>query len=133
MSEISNLIKKMYGHYYRPQTISHISKMVSGDILAFKERPLEDKYSVIFIDATYLPLKRQTVSKEAIYIVIGIHSVYPNAQFQQCCVDVFRNISHKDRVKDRKEICDDFKAVYQSASKEKAIEQVTFMTDKCKK
>ncbi|BDP74605.1 hypothetical protein EfmAA96_23900 [Enterococcus faecium] len=26
----------------------------------------------IFMDATYIPLKRQTVSKEAIYIAIGI-------------------------------------------------------------
>ncbi|HAQ3081336.1 TPA: IS256 family transposase, partial [Enterococcus faecium] len=91
-------------------------------------------------DATHIPVKRQTVSKEAVYITIGIrldgtkevlgftiaptesayiwkevlqdlrkrgleevllvvtdglscieesiHSVYPNAQFQQCCVHV---------------------------------------------
>ncbi|NHB75114.1 IS256 family transposase, partial [Enterococcus faecium] len=31
-----------------------------------------DKYVAIFMDATYIPLKRQTVSKEAIYIAIGI-------------------------------------------------------------
>lgn len=185
MSEISDLIEKMYGHYYTPQTISNISKMVSEDVLAFKERSLEAKYSVIFMDATHIPLKRQTVSKEAVYIVIGIrldgtkevlgftiaptesayvwkeilqdlkdrgleevllvvtdglsgiddsiHNVYPNAQFQQCCVHVSRNIAHKVRVKDRKEICDDFKLVYQAASKEKAINQIAFMTDKWKK
>ncbi|EEU78331.1 mutator type transposase (plasmid) [Enterococcus faecalis E1Sol] len=159
--------------------------MVSEDVLAFKERSLEAKYSVIFMDATHIPLKRQTVSKETVYIVIGIrldgtkevlgftiaptesayvwkeilqdlknrsleggllvvtdglsgindsiHSVYPNAQFQQCCVHISRNIAHKVRVKDRKEIGDDFKAVYQAGSKEKAIEQVTFITDKWKK
>ena len=185
MSEISDLIEKMYGHYYTPQTISNMSKIVSEDVLAFKERTLETKYSVIFMDATHIPLKRQTVSKEAVYIVIGIRldgtkevlgftiaptesayvwkeilqdlkdrgleevllvvtdglsgindsilSVYPDAQFQQCCVHVSRNIAHKVRVKDRKEICDDFKTVYQANSKEEAIEQVTFMTDKWKK
>ncbi|WP_326717221.1 IS256 family transposase [Vagococcus jeotgali] len=185
MSEISDLIEKMYGHYYTPQTISNISKIVSEDVLAFKERTLEAKYSVIFMDATHIPVKRKTVAKEAIYIVIGIrldgtkevlgftiaptesayiwkeilqdlkdrgleevllvvtdglssihdsiHSVYPNAQFQQCCVHVSRNIAHKVRVKDRKEICDDFKTVYQALSKEEAIEQVTFMTEKWKK
>ena len=184
MSEISDLIEKMYGHYYTPQTISNMSKMVSEDVLAFKERTLEAKYSVIFMDATHIPLKRQTVSKEAVYIVIGIrldgtkevlgftiaptesayvwkeilqdlkdrgledillvvtdglsgihdsiHSVYPNAQFQQCCVHVSRNIAHKVRVKDRKEICDDFKTIYQAASKEEANEQVTFMIEKWK-
>ncbi len=72
MSEISDLIEKMYGHYYTPQTISNISKIVSEDVLAFKERTLEAKYSVIFMDATHIPVKRKTVAKEAIYIVIGI-------------------------------------------------------------
>jgi hypothetical protein len=41
-------------------------------------------------------------------------------QYQHCCVHVSRNIAHKVRVKDRKEICDDFKAVYQASSKEEA-------------
>lgn len=72
MSEISDLIEKMYGHYYTPQTISNISKIVSEDVLAFKERQIESKYPIIFMDATYIPVKRQTVSKEAVYIVIGI-------------------------------------------------------------
>ena len=72
MSEISDLIERMYGHYYTPQTISNMSKIVSEDVLAFKEKTLEAKYSVIFMDATHIPVKRKTVSKEAIYIVIGI-------------------------------------------------------------
>ncbi|HFU6162101.1 TPA: IS256 family transposase [Enterococcus faecium] len=185
MSEISDLIEKMYGHYYKPQTISNMSKIVSEDVSAFKERTLEAKYSVIFMDATHIPLKRQTVSKEAVYIVIGIrldgtkevlgftiaptesayvwkeilqdlkdrgleevllvvtdglsgiddsiHSVYPNAQFQQCCVHISRNIAHKVRVSDRQEICSDFKLVYQASSKEEANNQIRFMIDKWKK
>ncbi|EOL63110.1 transposase [Enterococcus faecium] len=185
MSEISELIEKMYGHHYTPQTISNMTKIVSEDIIAFKERSLESRYSVIFMDAIHIPLKRQTVSKEAVYIVIGIrldgtkevlgfslaptesayvwkeilqdlkdrglkevllvvtdglsgindsiHSVYPNAQFQQCCVHISRNIAHKVRVSDRQEICSDFKLVYQASSKEEANNQIRFMIDKWKK
>ena len=185
MSEISELIEKMYGHHYTPQTISNMTKIVSEDIIAFKERSLESRYSAIFMDATHIPLKRQTVSKEAVYIVIGIrldgtkevlgfslaptesayvwkeilqdlkdrglkevllvvtdglsgindsiHSVYPNAQFQQCCVHISRNIAHKVRVSDRQEICSDFKLVYQASSKEEANNQIRFMIDKWKK
>ena len=185
MSEISELIEKMYGHHYTPQTISNMTKIVSEDIIAFKERSLESRYSVIFMDATHIPLKRQTVSKEAVYIVIGIrldgtkevlgfslaptesayvwkeilqdlkdrglkevllvvtdglsgindsiHSVYPNAQFQQCCVHISRNIAHKVRVSDRQEICSDFKLGYQASSKEEAMNQISFMIDKWKK
>lgn len=54
----------------------------------------------------------------------SIYSVYPNVQFQQCCVHVSRNVTHKVRINDRKEICDDFKAVYQVYSKEEAINQI---------
>ncbi len=72
MAEISELIEKMYGHHYTPQTISNMSKLVSEDVLAFKERTLEANYSVIFMDATHIPVKRQTVSKEAIHIAVGI-------------------------------------------------------------
>ncbi|MFW3654690.1 IS256 family transposase [Vagococcus fluvialis] len=185
MSEISELIEKMYGHYYTPQTISNITQIVSEDVVAFKERSLESQYSIIFMDATHIPLKRQTVSKEAVYIVIGIrldgtkevlgfsiaptessyvwkeilqdlkdrgleevllvvtdglsgiddsiHSIYPNAQFQQCCVHISRNITHKVRVSDRQEVCNDFKLVYQAASKEEAMNQISFMIDKWKK
>ena len=185
MSEISELIKKIYGHYYTPQTISNITQIVSEDVVAFKERSLESQYSIIFMDATHIPLKRQTVSKEAVYIVIGIrldgtkevlgfsiaptgssyvwkeilqdlkdrgleevllvvtdglsgindsiHSIYPNAQFQQCCVHISRNIAHKVRVSDRQEVCNDFKLVYQAASKEEAMNQISFMIDKWKK
>lgn len=121
------------------------------------------------MDATYIPLKRKTVAKEAIHIAVGIRPdgskevlsyaiaptesitiweeilldlqerglknvllfitdglkgmvgaisrFYPKARFQHCCVHVSRNISHKVRVDDRKEVCDDFKMVYQTSSK----------------
>ena len=49
MSEISDLIERMYGHYYTPQTISNMSKIVSEDVLAFKEKTLEAKYSVCLL------------------------------------------------------------------------------------
>ena len=161
MSEIADLIEKMYGHHYTPQTMSNMTKVLTEEVNAFKSRALNDKYVAIFMDATYIPLKRQTVSKEAIYIAIGIredgtkevlsyaiaptestyvwnellqdinsrgvqevllfitdglkgmkdtiHQIYPKAKYQHCCIHVSRNIAHKVRVKDRKEICDDFK------------------------
>lgn len=62
----------MYGHHYTPQTMSNMTKVLTEEVNAFKVRTLNDKYVAIFMDATYIPLKRQTVSKEAIYIAIGI-------------------------------------------------------------
>ncbi|HGZ2479512.1 TPA: transposase, partial [Enterococcus faecalis] len=39
---------------------------------AFKGRELHDRYAAIYMDATYIPLKRKTVAKEAIHIAVGI-------------------------------------------------------------
>ena len=182
MSEIADLIEKMYGHHYTPQTMSNITKSFTEEVTAFKGRELHDSYAAIYMDATYIPLKRKTVAKEAIHIAVGIRPdgskevlsyaiaptesitiweeilldlqerglknvllfitdglkgmvgaisrFYPKARFQHCCVHVSRNIVHKVCVKDRKEICDDFKAVYQASSKEEAN---TFLGSKIEK
>ncbi|PWF40912.1 IS256 family transposase [Enterococcus faecium] len=174
MSEIADLIEKMYGHHYTPQTLSNMTKIFSEEVAAFKEHALHDRYAAIYLDATYIPLKRKTVAKEAIHIAVGIrpdgakevlayaiapnestviwneiledlvargvkdvllfvtdglkgmadtiHQVFPKAAYQHCCVHVSLNIASKVRVSDRKEICDDFKALYQADSKEAALE-----------
>ncbi len=71
-SEIADLIEKMYGAYYTPQTISNLTQVVDEQVHAFKQRPLAERYAVIYLDATYLPLRRDTVAKEAVHIAIGI-------------------------------------------------------------
>ncbi|AOZ58099.1 transposase [Streptococcus thermophilus] len=62
----------MYGHHYSPATISNISKATQENVATFHERILEANYSVLFLDGTYLPLRRGTVSKECIHIALGI-------------------------------------------------------------
>ena len=58
-----------------PITISNISKATQENVAAFHERSLEANYSVLFLDGTYLPLRRGTVSKECIHIALGITPV----------------------------------------------------------
>ena len=72
MSEIADLIEKMYGHHYTPQTMSNMTKSFTEEVTSFKERELHDRYAAIYMDATYIPLKRKTVAKEAIHIAVGI-------------------------------------------------------------
>lgn len=71
-SEIADLIEKMYGAHYTPQTVSNLTKVVDQQVNAFKTRPLASRYAVIYVDATYLPLRRDSVAKEAVHIAIGI-------------------------------------------------------------
>ena len=62
----------MYGHHYTPQTISNMSKLVAEDVLAFKERTLEANYSVIFMDATHIPVKRLFRRKQCILRLVFV-------------------------------------------------------------
>ncbi len=45
---------------------------MSEQVEAFKTRPLYSRYVCVYLDATYIALKRDTGSKEAVYIVVGI-------------------------------------------------------------
>lgn len=70
--EISDLIEKMYGHHYSKQTVSNLTKLTIEDLEAFHKRPLNKRYACVFLDATHIPLRRDTVQKEAVYIAVGI-------------------------------------------------------------
>src|SRR5699024_8134974 len=71
-NEIAHLIERMYGHRYSKQTVSNLTQLVSEDVKAFHERKLEERYVCIYLDATHIPIRRQTVEKEAVYIAICI-------------------------------------------------------------
>lgn len=71
-SEISDIIDALYKHKYAKSTISNITDVVLEDVKNFKERKIKKKYFALFMDATYIPLRRNTVEKESINIVLGI-------------------------------------------------------------
>lgn len=174
--EISALMEKMYGHYYTPQTISNITKAVAEDVIAYHTRVMQKRYSVIYCDATYINVRRDSVSKEALHILIGITvegtkevldyrlypsesalnyqemlrdlksrgleevllfvsdgltgikdaclNVFPKARHQSCWTHMDRNVAHYVRAKDRHEVLEDLKRVYQSSTKPGALEQL---------
>lgn len=70
--EISDLIEKMYGHHYSAQTISNMSQIVEEEVALYKQRPVIRRYLVLFCDATFIHIRRDTVAKEALHVIIGI-------------------------------------------------------------
>lgn len=73
-AEIAEIIERMYGQYYTPATISNITKATSELVHEFHSRPLNKRYTVIYGDATYISVRRDTVQKEALHILMGITS-----------------------------------------------------------
>ncbi|ARN91440.1 IS256 family transposase [Levilactobacillus brevis] len=93
--EIAELIDHMYGAYYSPQTISNITDVVTNQVELFQKRGLSDKYTVVYVDATYVHLRRDTVENEAVYIMIGIrpdgHAIAPTESatiWEELMIDV---------------------------------------------
>lgn len=70
--EIADLIEKMYGHRYSPSVISNITKLVEKDVEAFHNRPVKERYAVIYCEAAFVSVRRDSVQKEAMHTLIGI-------------------------------------------------------------
>lgn len=70
--EITDLIEKLYGHYYTPATVSNIARAVQDQVDAFHTRQLSERYVVIYMDATYLNVRRDSVAKEPLHVLLGI-------------------------------------------------------------
>ena len=65
---IKNLIGTSISHQY----VSRLIDISEEVIEEWKNRKLEEEFPVLYIDATYVALKRDTVSKEAVYVVMGL-------------------------------------------------------------
>lgn len=180
--EISDLIEKIYGHHYSPATMSNISKAVANQVEAFHNRQLSERYAVIFMDATYLNIRRDSVAKEPLHVLLGItpdgtrevldYALYPTesaanyeemmesikkrgvkqvllfasdglagvrdavkrqfpeAEHQQCWVHLSRTVTRYIRNKDRKDVLNDLKNVYQSNSEDDAKKALSEFLEK---
>lgn len=71
--DISNFLDQKYGLYYSAGTISNMTRILENAIEEFHNRRLASKYSVVYLDATYLPVRRETVSKEALHVIVGVN------------------------------------------------------------
>ena len=70
--EITDLIQRLYGNYYSASNISDITKALRKRAEQFHARMFTSPYPFIFMDATYLNLRRDSVSKEALHVIMGI-------------------------------------------------------------
>ena len=66
------VIENLTGFSPSPSYVSQATKIAIEEIEKWKTRAITKEYPVIYLDATYLPLKRDTVAKEAVYVVLGV-------------------------------------------------------------
>lgn len=71
-ADISDLLNSLYHFKLNPQTISNVVKRIDEEFERWKNRPLLEEYAILFIDALHQKIRRETVSNEAIYLIIGV-------------------------------------------------------------
>ena len=71
--EICGHLKEMYGADVSKELISHITNTVHEDVSAWRNRPLEELYPIVFFDAIRIKIRDagQVVNK-AVYLALGI-------------------------------------------------------------
>jgi putative transposase len=70
--KISAFLEGIYGAFSSPQSISRLLKVTQEQVKAWRERPLSAEYYAVFLDGTFLSIRRGKTAKEPVYVALGI-------------------------------------------------------------
>lgn len=70
--DVEDVFTAIYDGKYSKSSISRITQEFTEERKTWQTRKLDQEYYAIFIDAIFLPIRRDTVAKEAFYIVLGL-------------------------------------------------------------
>lgn len=72
-NDIEEQIKEVYGFDISTSTISRITERISGDIVAWQNRPLESVYLIVWMDGIVFKVRENSkVINKTIYIAVGL-------------------------------------------------------------
>lgn len=121
-----------------------MTQVLSDQGHAFHTRGISSRNVSLYLDATYLSLRRNKVAKEAVHMMVGIIDkgikeaficvsdvltglsegcleVFPHTKHPNCWVHISRRVGHLVRIKDHGIILSDLKEVIQTKSKQEAL------------
>ena len=71
--QVADIFDDLYGKHYSKSQVSRIFVRAKEQVYQWLERPLEKYYPIIYIDAVFIPVRREeSVSREAFYTVLGV-------------------------------------------------------------
>jgi len=72
-AQVSKIFGEFYGKRYSESQVSRLFGYARREVEAWLKRPLDSYYPIIYIDATFISVRRgDSVSKEAFYTVLGV-------------------------------------------------------------
>ena len=73
MRNISRFMETIYGAYYSPASISRLTDVTTQEIERWRNRSVKEEYFALYVDATFLHVRRGSVEKEPVYVVVGLN------------------------------------------------------------
>jgi transposase-like protein len=70
--DISEVVEQIYGKSISTAQISIITNNFEKEMKGWLDKPLEEEYYAVYIDVLRIAVRRDTVAKEAFYIVLGL-------------------------------------------------------------
>lgn len=70
--EMRVIIESLYDAKVSRSYVSSVTDAVMEDVEAFRKRKLPSRLFCLYLDSTYLPLRRGTVQKEAVNLAMGV-------------------------------------------------------------
>ncbi len=71
--QISDQIDEIYGFEVSESFVSNITNKILPEIMEWQNRPLDDVYPIVFIDAVHFSVRHEKVIKKlAAYVILGI-------------------------------------------------------------
>ncbi len=64
----NKILETWYGIHYSSSSIARLTRVTEEEIEKWKNKPLEEIYPFIFVDATFLSIRRGTIAKEPVYV-----------------------------------------------------------------
>lgn len=74
--QIEDVVTKIYGTTHSKSSVSRITTDFSALVASWLNRPLNEYYPIVYIDAIHIKVRRQTVATEAFYILLGLKEDY---------------------------------------------------------
>ena len=134
--QISEQIEEIYGFECSESFISDVTDKVLQDIDDWQNRPLDEIYPILFIDAVHFSVRDDNIIRKlAAYVIMGINcdgmkdvmvicadglsgikevifTAFPKTEYQRCVVHQVRNTLKYVSYKDMKEFVADLKKIY---------------------
>ena len=157
--DIESHMRELYDIEISDSTISRITDKILPIVKEWQERPLEEVYAVVFMDAIHYHVRSEgRIVKRAVYIALGIdmnglknrgvsdiliacvdglngfpqaiEAVYPKTEIQQCIIHQIRNSTKFVSYKDIKKLMSDLKRVYAAPTEETTLNELELFKDK---